>query len=184
MYADFSRATTPSTAPPEFFSTELWPGDGVPTFYGKKSTAKLHVKPDRRSTVINEIKLSPSREIVAKDHLIIIRKPQRILWPANKKATAVCFSSQHHLSREAYYQKGTPVSLSGAGDKSTFYLCYRAEGMHLIAVDGRICQISEGALGTAKHNSIFEWWIKTDANGSTSGWLLVGEDVKEGKRKF
>jgi hypothetical protein len=168
------------------FETDIWPGEGVPSFVTKKSEIEFHLTPDKSSRIVKQIKVGLDRPIAASSHRIKTTKSFKINFKTHKAVDATCYGKTEFLTSADYYDKAVSKRISLTPQTTAEYLQYRAEGTHFVRVNGEVCVLSEADFGKKIAEATIEWWIKVvyNARKKESGWLLVGESVKESKRSF
>lgn len=174
-----------SAQKPAPFSTELWPGEGLPRFNARKTAVPVRRAPNRSSPVVMQWKPGNGKNITAESHRVVALKPQPMKFTKVKEIVARCFGEDlRFLSADAYYQKVKGNNLKISAKTNAWYLTKRAEGTHLVQVDRQVCEVSVQDLGQRIGEQSNDWWIKVQYSRDKSGWLLVGEDVVESGRSF
>ena len=117
---------------------------------------------------------------------IQIQNPPVMTCSSLKTFEATCYGKVKHLSKDDYYSKGNSKKIEVGPRTKASYFQYRAVGSHLVEIDGEVCAVEESNLGKKSSTGKIEWWIQVEPNKKDvqSGWLLVGEDIIEVKRKF
>jgi hypothetical protein len=174
------------------FDSELWPGEGKPSFFAKTNLIILYKEPTTKSPVKNELKTEKGQKI----HYDMTRyrniKPGSIKTKKSVTLTGKNLGSITSLSRSEYYSTKTPRKdhVFKKGD-SFEYLQYRAEGSCIIRWKREVYIIEycpwldvENTQFTLESEPVNEWWLRVTKGHTDLGWLLIDKSTVREKRSF
>lgn len=170
------------------FSTNLWPGEGIPTFMTKSNTIRFKRTPLRTARTIEEIRMRKGETISATHHFVVTKKSLPMVYKVKKMIKAPCFGNVKTVTQDMYYQDGKITTLTFGEHEGGELLQARAEGENFVMVkNGNICLFNHDELGVRRPaKPEVEWWIRSPIpkKSEKAGWLLIGTDVTLGPRKF
>lgn len=150
------------------YSSDMWPGEGIPTLYAVSDRLSVHTSPSVGS---------PQR--------ILKLKPQtQLLYERSRVLTLV---STFVAAERDFKASCNDVPMTFSKGKRLEYLSYRGEGSGVFRINGRVCEVSFGgqpSLQAPKNRPATQWWVQLRRAGAP--WLLVSgnREVREGKRVF
>ncbi len=164
------------------FETNMWPGEGVPSFVAKSDELRLHTSPRSASpskiiTYRNGWKVPFDESIYRTIESVILVVKQA------KELSIQCDRTNLSLfDTAALYQfkEGEKVE----------NLQYSGEGLSVARVNGEVClvplEFEVETFGAQEEFPVTEWWVRVlYADGTSPGWLLVGDgQVAFPKRTF
>ena len=174
------------------FDSELWPGEGKPSFFTKTNILIIHKEPTTKSPIKNELKTGKGERI----HYDMTRyrniKPGIVKTNESVILTGKNLGSISYLPRSEYYYTKTPYKDYAFKKGDDFeYLQYRAEGSCVVRWKSEVYVIEycpwldiENKAFTVEADPVNEWWIRVIKNNAPLGWLLIEEHVVEVKRSF
>lgn len=162
------------------FDSELWPGEGRPQFQAKDSLV-IFVFPNSDSPAIPGVRFEKGSEIKFVKTLYRTLEPGRV-----EIADPICIQAGilgeiELLTRKHYYGDREMVLLGIEPYDHVEYLQYRAEGWHIIRVNGIVYDVEDrdGWLGNRTDPEL-EWWVKIPIDSvGTAGWILIDEQRVE-----
>ncbi len=174
------------------FDSELWPGEGKPTFFSKTDTLILYKEPTIKSHIMNTLKTDEGEKIDFDMTRYRNIKPGIVKTKKSVTLTGKKLGPISYLSRSEYYsgkiprkdytfQKGDPFE----------YFQYRAEGSCIIRRKNEVYLIEycpwldvEDTQFTVEKEPVNEWWIRVTKGHKPLGWLLIDKSTVEEKRSF
>jgi len=171
------------------FESELWPGEGIPTFRAIHDSLILYKEPSILSPKIKLHNINKDDIITYDKTLFRTVKPGIIIAQSSGKFYGRSFGNITYLSNHMYYHesKKSMYFTYELGD-SIRYLQYRAEGSCIIQYKGEILEVDDCLWNIVKNEKQFkkisdnttEWWIRiTNSNNKPIGWLLLDEKSVE-----
>ncbi|MDY7008122.1 MAG: hypothetical protein SWX82_30380 [Cyanobacteriota bacterium] len=157
------------------FSTDLWPGEGMPRFKSKVNLQPLQ-KPNSDSEPVTglEIKKGTLLNFTETRYQTIASGPVAIAQTQELRVTN--YGNIKYLSRDAYYSSGKQTNLTLQKGDQINVLQYRAEGNMFFEYQGNIyageCPECSGAFYQTA------WWVKVSLS-SKSGWVLINSNTVE-----
>lgn len=169
------------------FSSELWPGEGIPRFKPRLAEVTLYERPDSGSPIARRLEFPAAVEIPFSAFRFVTTTPGIVRAARAGAIHARSFGSLPYLSRDSYYSSYSEYRSIhfNAGDVFEF-LQYRAEGTGLIRVGGEVLDAElpwvweEDSGFEVLSDPVHESWIQLDGHaGVPVGWLNVDESAEE-----
>ena len=158
-----------------YFSSELWPGEGIPRFRAKRDL-NLAQKPSLESPLLEDAIITKGSLVNFSRTLLITKEPVQVTLKQDMKATGTNYGKRKFLSQDDYYNAGEVQDIYIAAGQVINVLQYRAEGNYFYEFAGEIyasnCPVCSSVEPTIK------WWIKSNVN-KISGWILINDESVE-----
>jgi len=174
------------------FDSELWPGEGKPTFFSETNTLILYKEPTIKSPVMNKFMIRKGEKIDFDMTRYRNIKPGTIKTKKSVTLTGKNLGPISYLSRSEYYSGKVPSKNYTFKKGDSFeYLQYRAEGSCIVRWKGDIYSMEycpwldvENTQFSIETEPVNEWWIRVTKGHNTLGWLLIDTSTVEEKRSF
>lgn len=170
------------------FDSELWPGEGRPTFRAKHDSLIFHEKPSKSSSTIKFHRLKKDDSIIYDRTIFRTIKPSIIIALISGKFYGRSFGNITYLSRKLYYSKSNWLNFNYERGDSLQYLQYRAEGNCIVRYQGEIIEVEHCLWDITENekqfkkisNNVTEWWVRvTDSDHKPVGWILIDKKSVE-----
>jgi hypothetical protein len=174
------------------FDSELWPGEGKPTFFSETNTLILYEEPTTKAPIMNEFMIGKGEKINFDMTRYRNIRPGTIKTKKSVTLTGKNLGPISYLSRSEYYSGKIPRKNYTFKKGDSFeYLQYRAEGSCIVKWKDDIFSIEycpwldvENTQFTIETEPVNEWWIRVTKGHNTLGWLLIDKSTVEEKRSF
>jgi hypothetical protein len=168
----------------QVFSVGLWPNEGKPTLSSLGKPIPVFKMPSSKSAKIGDLALKKAQTINFSDAVTITLKPGLILFNKGSELKGTDYGSVTTLSRDEYYDRGTPFNEKTTKDETFEYLQYRAEGSFFIRRKGKIFALESGPKPLSQPT--IEWWVrlKLPKNKLDAGWIKFESAMMQDQRQF
>lgn len=158
-----------------YFSSGLWPGEGIPRFRAKKDL-NLSKESSLESPTLEDAIITKGSPVNFSETLLITKEPVQVSLKEDMKTTGTNYGKRKFLSKDDYYRKGKFQDIRISAGQVINVLQYRAEGDYFYEFEGEIyagnCPICSSV------EPKIEWWIKSTVN-TISGWILINDESVE-----
>lgn len=173
------------------FTSELWPGEGIPVLIAGARQLPLRREPNAGSPANKPLAVRVGSRI----HFDQSRyQTLRSSWIVVESAATLSgrnLGALRYLSKEQYYADNFPNRsfILQAGTKIEF-LQHRAEGSCIVRIDAEVIEVNECPNATdARFRWLGKaevlWWVRVTNGGKPRGWALVdGRVLSESRREF
>jgi hypothetical protein len=174
------------------FDSELWPGEGKPSFFSKTNIVILYKEPTTKSPIKNELKTEKGQKI----HYDMTRYRTIEAGSIEVKRSVTLFGRKFgtisYLSRSEYSSGNIPYKDYAFLEGTSFeYLQYRAEGSCFIRWHNEVYDIDycpwldvKNTQFTVESEPVNEWWVRVTKGHTDLGWLLIDKSTVREKRSF
>jgi len=181
-----------SYIPAYAFDSELWPGEGKPTFFSKTNTLILYKEPTTKSPVMKKFMSVKGEKIDFDMTRYRNMRPGTIKINKSATLTGKNLGPISYLSRSEYYSgKISRKNYTFKKGDSFEYLQYRAEGSCFVRWKGNVYSIeycpwvdAENTQFSIEKEPVNEWWIRVTKGHNPMGWLLIDKGTVEEERSF
>jgi hypothetical protein len=158
--------------PGVYFTSELWPGEGIPRFKARKDLPTFET-PSAKSKQMDGKWIKAGQLIEYSETRFQTLTPVSIIVKKELTIDARDYGKISYLSRDAYYRSGSGATLQLKKGDTVKILQYRAEGEYLFEVNEHVyggeCSICESVSPKTA------WWVKTNSGG----WVKIEENSVE-----
>ncbi len=174
--------------PRNIFESELWPGEGRPSFAPKSTILKLYSKPSLNCVVVETRVVKKGEKIPFKETRVRTIKPGKVKVVRTGVLKGRSLGKITYLSRKTYnHSKSTWKNYSFRKSDSFEYLQNRAEGSCLIRFKDEVLEIdwcpwladSDDSTFTMISEPVIEWWINLAHGNDPDRWLLINDETVE-----
>lgn len=187
-----SEAQSPSALemPDPAFQTALWPGEGRPVLVASDTLLVLRSSPSDSSGASERVVPTRGEEMPFGETIYRTTRPGALVVLRDHMLAGRSFGPVHAITRDAYYSADVPRREwpLAPGDTLTL-LQHRAEGTCFLRVDDSVVEADPCPTGSPDavrllSEPVTEWWTRVDTPEGPSGWVRVGEGVRETDRRF
>lgn len=167
----------------QVFSVGLWPNEGKPALSSLGKPIPVFKMPSSKSAKIGDLTLKKAHTINFSDAVTITLKPGLIMFNKGSELKGTDYGKVTALTKDEYYDRGTPFNGKIASDETLDYLQYRAEGSFFIRRNGKVLALESGPEPLSK--PMTEWWVrlKLTKNKLDSGWIKIQSDMVQDRRQ-
>jgi hypothetical protein len=178
-------------APSGVFQTELWPGEGRPTFQVMANELAIHETPSSSARVVRRLSVARGQDLAFDETRYRTTESGHLRVLAPTRIAGRVLGDIQSLTRDAYY-KGH-FSRQGVACKQgdvIEYLQDRAEGTCFIRVNDEVidadpCPAYDSRTFRLASKPKTEWWIRVVVDRLPVGWVIVdGKAIKQSGRTF
>lgn len=171
------------------FTSELWPGEGIPVIELQRVVLPVHAEPDPESAVVDSlrgrvgqrVKFDSTRYQTLTTGLITPHRPFTLRGRN--------LGDVRQLAPDEYYRSDAPeISLPVSPVDTIDFLQYRAEGTCFVRYQGHVidaqpCPGFGRESVTVVRDPVTRWWIHVRGTGGVSGWVHVSDTTARPVRR-
>ena len=156
-----------------YFTSALWPEEGIPNFRAKKDLPILK-EPFQGSISTNRLKKGTKIKFTETQYQTL--KPSSVTIQGRVSIEATDYGQNKYISRYTYYHSGKQIQLELKKGDIINCLQYRAEGTYFFEFQGKTYAGSLKPCDNAPYKAA--WWVKI-SNGGIVGWILIDKNSVE-----
>jgi hypothetical protein len=184
----FLASASPSQ-PPVVFSSDLWPGEGIPVIELQRAALPLRAAPDEATSVVDTLRgrigqrlgFDSTRYQTLRSGALAVHTPFDV--------RGRLFGDVRRLTLDRYYEPNVPEVVVPLTTTDTVeFLQYRAEGTCFVrlnskVIDAQLCPGFGRESVTVVRDPVTQWWIHVHGVGGASGWVLVSDSTARAVRR-
>jgi hypothetical protein len=173
------------------FESDLWPGEGYPTFRTAANVVVVREEPSTSARVVQRLRVPRGRQIEFDETRYRTIDVGRLLVLSDTRLGGRVFGRLERVSWDTYYHGRIPreAVTCKRGDVIE-YLQDRAEGSCFVRVGDQVieaesCPAADRRTVQVLAEPKIEWWIRVVWNRAPVGWALVdGKTIQQRGRSY